>query len=297
MRKNLLVPLALCLLFLGPTNSVGTRNIYGQQKAEPHVCPDIPGQTSGTHSFRQVGETIEISIRGDGVPASVADCEPVALDLHWANGRKNGSKFAVTFLDDSNRPIYGKRISGFLTGAAQFPLSSFDVQRVYGSIGMISVPTTVTIQAGRPFATPASLSYRVLRVIRASKPKGRGEGESGVSQEREKDGNEIVSIHGAARLIGASRLPLVQIELRTNRPFPIRDTPLQLQIGNKIFIDELSGDHTGRKLTLSLTPEMFAELKDGEEIVAFFGKANVNGSSERESWLFGKLNKAVNSRK
>jgi hypothetical protein len=45
-----------------------------------------------------LGETIEISLRGDGVPASVADCEPVALELHWSNGRNNGSNFNVTFL-------------------------------------------------------------------------------------------------------------------------------------------------------------------------------------------------------
>src|SRR5687768_12137320 len=296
MRKNLLVPLALCLLFLGPADSGRTRNIYGQEKPEPHVCPDIPGVTSGTHKFRRMGETIEISIRGESVPASVADCEPVALDLNWANGRKNGSKFVVTFLEGT-RPVYGKGIFGFLTGAAQFPLSSFDARRGDGSMRMVSVPTTVTIQAGSPFGAPASLYYRVVRVYRAPKAKGRGERETELGQESGKGGNEIVSIHGATRLIGASSLPLVQIVLRTNHPFPIRDAPLQLQIGNKIFIDELSGDHTGRKLTLSLTPEMFAELQDVDEVVALFGKANGAGLSEQGVWLFGKLNKTVNSQK
>jgi hypothetical protein len=103
--------------------------------------------------------------------------------------------------------------------------------------------------------------------------------------------DEIVSIHNAVRLIGASRLPVVQIELKTSRPFPVRDVPLQLQIGRKLFVDELSGDYTGRKLTLSLTPEMFAELKDGDEVVAFFRNPDGNGVAEREVWHFGKLNK------
>ena len=114
--------------------------------------------------------------------------------------------------------------------------------------------------------------------------------------ETEKDG-EIVSVHDATRLIGASRLPLVQIELKTNRPFPVRDVPLQLQIGSRVFLDELSGDYTGRKLTLSLTPNMFAELKDGADVVAFFGEADVKASAEKNIWRFGKLNKAISGRR
>jgi hypothetical protein len=286
MRKNLLVLLAMCFLFLGTA--------YSQEKTEAHLCADLPGQTSGTHRFRYLGETIEIPIRGDDVPASVADCEPVALEVRWANGRNNGSNFTVTFLDGNKRPIYSKYLSGFMAGVVQYPLSSFD-QPMYGpSPAMISIPSSVTIQAGEPVAAPASLSYTVTRVTRPSKKKE--ERKKGEAEEDAKQGNEIVSIHDAVRLIGASRLPLVQMELKTSRPFPARDVPLQLQIGKKIFIDELSGDYTGRKLTLSLTPEMFAELKDGDEIVAFFSKPDGNASADQDVWNFGKLSKAVGSR-
>jgi len=163
MRKNLLVLLAVSLLFLGTA--------YGQEKTEAHLCADLPGQTSGTHRFRYLGETIEIPIRGDGVPASVADCEPLALEVRWANGRNNGSNFTLTFLDGNKRPIYTKFLSGFMAGVVQYPLSSFD-QPMYGSsLTMISVPSTVTIQAGEPVAAPASLSYTVTRVARPARKK------------------------------------------------------------------------------------------------------------------------------
>ncbi len=286
MKKNLLVSLTL-FLCLAPVNEAG--NAHGQQTTEPRICPDVPGDTSATHRFRQQGETIEIPIRGEHVPASVADCEPVSLDLQWSNGRNNGSNFSVIFLDNNDRPISRKSIVGFQDGLAQLPLSSFGTHAVRGaSMSMISVPTTVTIQAVAPFAAPASLSYRVVRVPRA--PRMSRE-ETRVGNEREASGNEVVSIQRATRLIGNSRVPLVQIELRTNRPFPVREIPLQLQIGNKIFLDELSGDYSGRKLTVSLTPEMYADLKDGEEIRAFFGDAK--NVAQQDVWRFGTLKKPV----
>src|SRR5712691_9179896 len=138
MRKNVIAFLVLCLLFLG--------NAYAQDKADPKVCADVPGQTSGTYKFRRLGESIEIPIRSANVTAgetkgsnstarepatgasgtaSDADCEPVSLELHWANGHNNGSNFNVTFLDNNNRLISAKQISAFMTGVLEFPLSSF----------------------------------------------------------------------------------------------------------------------------------------------------------------------------
>jgi len=236
-----------------------------------------------------VGETIEIALRGEGAPASVADCEPVELKLNWTNGRNNGSMFNVTFLDDHNNLIYARQIPGFLPGVVQFPLSAFDTQPGNGaSLAMVSVPAVVTIQAVEPFAAPASLSYKVTRVARDTASGGR----SRRDDEDSRHGNGVVSIHNATRLIGSSRLSLVQIELKTSRPFPVRDVPLQLQIGKKVFSDELNGDFTGRKLTLSLTPEMFAELRDGDEVVAFFAKPDGKGLTDGDVWNFGKLDKS-----
>ena len=107
------------------------------------------------------------------------------------------------------------------------------------------------------------------------------------------EGNEIVAIKNASRTIGGRHYSLVQIEMRTGRPFPARESPLKLQVGKRLFVEELDGDHTGRKLTLTLTPEMFAEIKDGAAIMAFYGKPDGSGYSGNDVWYFGRLNKSA----
>lgn len=284
---RLLVPV-VGLFLLGPGNA------YGQDRADPQQCEEAGGRTSGMHIFRREGESIEIQISAgtasgnkDDERAGVADCQVVALELRWANGRNNGSNFNVTFVDGINRPIYTRQLNGFLTGTIQFslsPASSLESRPWLGTPWMISVPASVTVQAVSPFASPANLLYRVIRVPHASREKkieGSRKDEAGKE-------NEIVSIHNAVRLIGASRVSLVQIELKTAHPFPVKDIPLQLQIGRRVFLNELSGDYTGRKLSVSLTPEMFAELEDGADIMAFFNKPESG-----DVWHFGPLNKKV----
>lgn len=125
--------------------------------AYAQTCPDPPPQTSGSHSFRQQGESFDI-------PISVADCQAVTLELHWSNGRNNGSNFHVTFLDSDNQAIYTKEISGFLTGNFQFPFATLEPRPSLSLLSLISVPVKVTIEAVRPFAFPATISYRVTRV-------------------------------------------------------------------------------------------------------------------------------------
>lgn len=107
------------------------------------------------------------------------------------------------------------------------------------------------------------------------------------------EGNSIVNLKSAVRSIGAIRQPLIQVELRTNRPFPARQSTLQLQVGKRFFLNELTGDYTGRTLTLTLTPEMFAGFKDGAEIVAFFDRPDRSGASGQDIWYFGRLNKSL----
>ena len=124
------------------------------------------------------------------------------------------------------------------------------------------------------------------RLVYQSRSSG---GDLAVSEE----GNVVVAIKNSARVIGGRRQPLVQMQLRTSRPFPARDSALQLQVGRRLFVDELAGDFAGRTLTLTLTPEMFAELNDGAAIMAFYGKPDGSGASSKDVWYFGRLNKSV----
>lgn len=398
-------------MFLFPLGNAGTVNAQ--------ECPDPAPQTSGHHSFRRVGETFDI-------PITLADCQAISLTVRWANGRNNGSLLNLTFFDSDDRPLYTKQISAFLTGAFEFPLSSYEYHP-YGLVAVTSVPAMVTIQAAYPFGSPASLSYTITRANRRPRrpqPKLRGidsdlvttlqtapgrtvadtpayivtelplaeprelelhgrkktvrsafrlllkgqysaadvsskidliwiddaaipvfrngsnlgvliydevvlknDAEISVSnleasrvqllperlrfqsnvqgprsnatidrgQESEPgdEGNVVVGIKNAGRVIGGRRQPLVQIQLRTNRPIPAGDSALQLQVGKRFFLDELSGDHTGRVLTLTVTPEMFADLKEGAAIVAFFNRPDRSGYADGEVWYFGRLNKSA----
>ncbi len=281
--------LLYCLVVLSVTN---IEDVRGQE------CPEWARQSSGVHRFRTVGEVFEIPLvpakdrearRGESreqEERSTARCQPVTLDLQWSNGRNNGSNLNVTFFDNSNVPVYSKRFTAFMTGTRHFSLTSLDQQR-----GLrISTPSRVAVQAVAPFALPATVSYIVTYVGRAGRQVSEAEEKAGsdLSQSDKNIGGrgEVVQIRSAVRLIGSSRVELVQIKLRTEAPLPVSDIPLRLRIGKHVFADELWGDHTGRKMTLSLTPELFAALQDGAEIQAFFSKA------DQEVWQFGKLDKS-----
>jgi hypothetical protein len=106
------------------------------------------------------------------------------------------------------------------------------------------------------------------------------------------EGNEIVAIRRALRIVGSLRQPLVQIELKTNRPFPVRNAVLQVQIGKEFFLNELASDISGQSLIVSLTPEVFATLKNGAEVLAGFS-FDRSGARSEELWYFGRLNKSM----
>jgi hypothetical protein len=194
------------------------------------------------------------------------------------------SKFSLVWIDDIAIPAFSldsEEISALifdrsvLRDGAQLAVSNSDG----GSLYSMTEPLKYQPASTAPASSIAS-------------------GESGASSGVESDtaaeeGNRVVSVRGAVRVIGATRIPLIQIELKTDRPFPSRDRALQLQVGRRFFLNELTGDHTGRTLTLTLTQEMFAELRDGADIVAFFDKPDRSGFAGRDVWYFGRIDKSM----
>jgi hypothetical protein len=103
------------------------------------------------------------------------------------------------------------------------------------------------------------------------------------------EGNSIVGIHSLLRIAGSVRRPMIQIEMRTNRPFIARNALLQVQIGKQIFM----AGGSGRAAGVFLTPEQFAQLKDGAEVIAFYNSPDRSGALAKEIWYFGRLNKSM----
>ena len=116
---------ALGLLCLSGAQAQEThgQDIQSPERAHAQGCPDPLPQTSGSHGFRREGETIDI-------PITVADCQPISFVLRWSNGRNNGSRLVVTFLDSTNQPIHSRSLFGFLTGSFEFPFASLDTAAV-----------------------------------------------------------------------------------------------------------------------------------------------------------------------
>jgi hypothetical protein len=107
------------------------------------------------------------------------------------------------------------------------------------------------------------------------------------------EGSSIIAIRSALRIVESIRQPLIEIEMKTDRAFPVRNAVLQLQIGKRFFQNELREGSGGHTLILDVPPSTFAELKDGAEVIAFYNTPDRSGASGREIWYFGRLNKSM----
>lgn len=100
------------------------------------------------------------------------------------------------------------------------------------------------------------------------------------------DGNTY-TLRSALRIIGSVRQPLVEIDFRTNRGFPILNAAYGVQIGKRFF----PANASDRTVRLSLTTKEFAELSDGERIAVSTGWVNYSALGTG-AWYFGRLDKS-----
>ncbi len=96
------------------------------------------------------------------------------------------------------------------------------------------------------------------------------------------------SIRSALRIFGSIRKPLITIEFRTSRTFPIANDTYIVQIGKRFF----QADASGHIASLSLTLEQFAQLKDGDLLAVSYGDFVPSHGGGAGVWEFGKLDKS-----
>jgi len=101
------------------------------------------------------------------------------------------------------------------------------------------------------------------------------------------EGNSY-TIRSALRIFGSIRKPLITIEFRTNRVFLIANDTYIVQIGKRFF----QADASRQIASLSLTPEQFAQLKDGDLLAVSYGDFVPSHGGGAGVWEFGKLDKS-----
>ena len=102
----------------------------------------------------------------------------------------------------------------------------------------------------------------------------------------------IVRIRAIASSPLLAGRPAMEIELRSDRAFPVRNEITVLRIGAREFLlsryPESGDTHV---LIFTLTPEEFSETQDGDSVVVQFGRGE-----QPDRWAFGSLDKATLSR-
>ena len=89
--------------------------------------------------------------------------------------------------------------------------------------------------------------------------------------------------------IGSGR-SFVEMELTSDQEFQIRNAFRMIQIGEREFFGGSTVRGNPRKLIIQLTPEEFAQLKDGDRIFVKYGYGE---SALRGAQKFGRLNKSL----
>jgi hypothetical protein len=96
---------------------------------------------------------------------------------------------------------------------------------------------------------------------------------------------------------------VVEIEVRSNREFPIRDEVVVLRIGEQEFKRSRSPEDGSLKtLIFMLTPDEFDSLVDRVQMTVKYGlhkegeDAEMPATPHRPRWNFGRLNKALHQR-
>lgn len=107
------------------------------------------------------------------------------------------------------------------------------------------------------------------------------------------EGNSY-SIRSALRVIGAEKLPLVEIEFRTSRMFPVTNNKYVVQIGKRGFARLRFVPMDPRSAILSLTHDEFRQIENGEPVaISAVGVVNYAAGGGPGVYFFGPLSKSL----
>lgn len=83
--------------------------------------------------------------------------------------------------------------------------------------------------------------------------------------------------------------PAVDVEVRSDREFPVRNEVTVLRIGERdFFLSRYPNNGDTHSLIFTLTPEEFAATRDGDTVVVQYGLGD-----QPDRWDFGVLDKSL----
>ncbi len=107
-------------------------------------------------------------------------------------------------------------------------------------------------------------------------------------------------IRSVLRVTKSSRQPLIEVEVYSDRAFPVLNAAVVLLVGEHVF-QGAGYREKGHVLIFTLTPEEFSKTKTGDEVIVTFQGADPKKVREEDSgedkgqrwvWKFGKLDKS-----
>lgn len=118
-----------------------------------------------------------------------------------------------------------------------------------------------------------------------------------VGDARARGCGERMRIRRAWRVTKSTRRPLVEMEFYSDRGFPALNAAVLLLVGEQYFHGGGYGDYEGHVLVFKLTPEEFAKLRSGDEVIVTYQGVDLRRESDCgcaetcRVWRFGRLNK------
>ncbi|MGI8836487.1 MAG: hypothetical protein ACR2H4_07590 [Pyrinomonadaceae bacterium] len=122
----------------------------------------------------------------------------------------------------------------------------------------------------------------------------------GDAKKESRDENNKMHIRSVLRVTKTTRQPFIEVEVYSDRAFPVLNAAVVLLVGERVFQGGGYGDTKGHVLIFALTPKEFAKTKTGDDVIVTYQGADLKKVHDEDSgqgkgrwvWKFGKLDKS-----